>query len=132
MAAAADLGDQQQPVLVHGDYQQLNVLWHGRRLSGVVDWTYAGTGRREIDVGHCRLALAALFSAESAETFLRMYEAEAGRRMDPRADIRALLTFGPSWLEFVPRQVAGRAPVDAGGMVGRVSSVLRAAAGRLS
>lgn len=118
-------------VLVHGDYQQLNILWHDGQLSGVVDWTYAGLGRREIDVGHCRLALAVLFSSTVADDFLRCYEAEVGRRVDPRGDIRALLTFGPLWTSFVPRQVAGRAPVDTDGMASRVADVLRGAIARL-
>ncbi len=120
------------PVLVHGDYQQFNVLWQDQRLSGVVDWTYTGSGPREIDVGRCRLALAALFSAEAAEDFLQAYEVEGGRSIDPRGDIRALLAFGPRWVRTVPRQVAGRVPVDGPGMVQRVERVLSAAAGRLA
>ncbi|MEQ4209040.1 phosphotransferase [Actinopolymorpha sp. B9G3] len=128
-AAAAPPGGQQ--VLVHGDYLPLNVLWVDERLSGVVDWTYAGSGKREVDVGRCRLGLAVLFSPEVAEAFLRRYEAEAGLHIDPRADIRALLAFGPSWLQFIPRQVAGRARADGRGIVERVESVLRTAAARL-
>ncbi|MGH3487330.1 MAG: phosphotransferase family protein [Actinopolymorphaceae bacterium] len=129
--ATAATAVQRPHVFVHGDYQQLNVLWRDQHLSGVVDWTYAGGGPREIDVGHCRLALAVLFTADAAETFLRRYEASAGLRLDARADIRALLAFGPSWLEFVPRQVAGRAPIDAPGMTDRVETVLRAALARI-
>lgn len=86
---------------------------------------------REIDVGHCRLMLAALFSTDAAEDFLRMYEAEAGVRIDPRADIRALLDFGPSWATFIPQLVAGRAPTDPQGMPARVVNVLHAALRRL-
>jgi aminoglycoside phosphotransferase (APT) family kinase protein len=129
--AAAEHTPRHPGVLVHGDYQQLNVLWLGQRLSGVVDWTYAGSGPREIDVGHCRLALAVLFTTDAAETFLRRYEAEAGVSVDPRGDIRALLAFGPSWLEFVPRQVAGRARVELPGMADRVEALLRSALTRL-
>lgn len=118
-------------VFVHGDYQQLNILWEHGRLTGVVDWTYTGRGRREIDVGHCRLALAALFDGGAAEAFLRTYEAEAGVRIDPRADIRALATFGPNWQVFVPRQVTGRTVLDTAGMPSRVEALLRTAARRL-
>lgn len=118
-------------VLVHGDYHLFNILWCDERLSGVVDWTYTGHGPPEIDVGHCRLALAVVFSSEAAETLLHHYEAEAGRRVDPRGDIRALLNFDLGWLEFVPRLVAGRAPLDLRGMPSRVEAVLRAAVSRL-
>lgn len=81
-------------VFVHSDYQPFNMLWRGGMLTGVVDWAFAGSGWREIDVGHCRLALAVLFSADVAEMFLGMYEAEAGVRVDPRLDIRAHSTLG--------------------------------------
>ncbi|MBE1612623.1 phosphotransferase family protein [Actinopolymorpha pittospori] len=119
------------PRLVHGDFHQLNILWSNQKISGIVDWTYTGAGFREIDVGHCRLMLAALFSTDAAEDFLRMYEAEAGVRIDPRADIRALLDFGPSWATFIPQLVAGRAPTDPQGMPARVVNVLHAALRRL-
>jgi len=107
--AAATTGDSQQ-VLVHGDYHQLNVLWLGQQLSGVVDWSYTGRGQRGIDVGYCRLTLAVLFSADAAAQFLCCYEAESGLRVDPHADIRGLLNFDSGWLDFIPRVVAGRAP----------------------
>ena len=128
-AAAASLKEQQ--VLVHGDYQPFNALWRDQRLSGVVDWTFAGRGPRGLDVGHCRLNLAVLFSAEAAERFLDCYEAEAGLRVDPLVDIRSLLAFDLGWPQFIPLQVAGRAPVDGPGMAGRVAEVLRAAVARL-
>jgi aminoglycoside phosphotransferase (APT) family kinase protein len=119
------------PTLVHGDFHQLNILWSDQHISGIVDWTYTGSGFREIDVGHGRLMLAVLFTADAAENFLRLYEAEAGTRIDPRADIRALLAFNPSWMTFVPELVAGRASTDPQGMAGRVETLLRAAIGRL-
>lgn len=62
--------------LVHGDYQPFNFLCRDGRLTGVVDWAYAGRGWREIDVGHCRLAIAVLFSPDVAELFLRLYETD--------------------------------------------------------
>jgi hypothetical protein len=91
----------------------------------------AGTGPRGIDVGHCRLNLAALYSAEAAERFLEIYQAQAGQLVDPRADVAALCSFGPDWPRFLPRQVAGRAVVDATGMRRRVEDVLRQALRRL-
>lgn len=131
VAAGSETDRNFQPVFVHGDYQQFNVLWDGHRISGVVDWTYTGCGQREVDVGHCRLALAVLFSADMAEQFLDRYEEHSGTRVDPRADIRGLLRFDRTWLDFIPLQLAGRAPVDGPGMPGRVIEVLRAALKRL-
>ncbi|MGI8867333.1 MAG: phosphotransferase family protein [Mycobacteriales bacterium] len=126
-AAAAD----GTPAFVHGDYQPLNVLWSGPRLSGLVDWAFAGRGVRELDVGHCRLALATLTSVGAAEDLLHRYKRETALRLDPRADLRALLTYGPGWRSFVTRVVAGRAPVDLPGMTDRVTELLRRAVGRL-
>jgi aminoglycoside phosphotransferase (APT) family kinase protein len=116
---------------IHRDFQHFNVLWHAERLTGVVDWVNAATGPPALDVGHCRLNLAVLFSAEWAERFRLAYEAETGRTVDPRWDITALLSFGPEWASTIAVQVAGRAPVDAEGMVGRVEAVLAAALDRL-
>ena len=120
-----------QRVFLHRDFQHFNVLWQDGRVSGVVDWPGAGTGPRGIDVGHCRLNLAVLYSAGAAERFLEIYQAEAGLTVDPRADVAAFCSFGPEWPEFIPRQVAGRAPVDPAGMRGRIEDVLRQALRRL-
>lgn len=120
-----------QQSFIHRDYQHFNVLWQDQKLSAVVDWADAATGPRGLDVGHCRLNLAVLFSAETAEKFLRLYESEAGCRVDPRADITALCSFDHHWPNFIPHQVASRAPVDAPGMRPRVEEVLRVALRRL-
>jgi aminoglycoside phosphotransferase len=131
VAAAREPVSGEQTVLVHGDYQHFNVLWTGERVSGVVDWTMAGTGPLGTDVGHCRLNLAVLISARAAETYLERYERRSGIAVDPRADLRALLCWNPSWLEFIPRQIAGRAPVDLNGMAGRVVGTIRHTLSRL-
>ena len=116
-----------EEVLVHGDYQHFNVLWHQGRLSGVVDWPNAATGNRGSDVGHCRLNLAVLFDAASAGDYLVRYERAAGVPVDRRADLRALLCFDLEWQGFIPHQVAGRAPLDLAGMPGRVAATIRGA-----
>ncbi len=124
-AAAGSLVDHK--VLVHGDYQHFNVLWQDGRLTGVVDWPNAGTGHRGSDVGHCRLNLAVLFDATAAGDYLMIYERAAGMRIDRRADLRALLCYDLEWQRFIPRQIAGRAPVDLPGMAGRVVAAVRGA-----
>jgi aminoglycoside phosphotransferase (APT) family kinase protein len=129
--ARASPGPDDEQTFIHRDYQHFNVLWQDGRLSGVVDWTNAATGPPALDVGHCRLNLAVLFSAEWAERFRVAYEAEAGRAIDPRWDITALLSFGPEWPRTIPAQVAGRAPFDAAGAVDRVEATLAAALDRL-
>ena len=120
-----------QPVFLHRDFQPFNVLWRDGRVSGVVDWPGAATGPRGIDVGHCRLNLAVLYSVDAAERFLELYQARAVQVVDPRADVAAFCSFGPDWPRFIPRQVAGRAPVAPPGMRGRVEDVLRRALRRL-
>ena len=116
---------------LHRDYQHFNMLWSRERLTGVVDWIEACVGPPEVDVGHCRLNLTVLFSADMADRFLAMYEAESGHRVDSWWDIHALLSFGPSWKEFLPIQIDGRAPLDVAGMTGRMEMVLERALRRL-
>lgn len=111
--------------LLHGDYQHFNLLWHREQLSGVVDWTWAGIGHPDRDVGHCCLNLAVLFAPDWAKDFVAAYEAEAGRVTDAWWRAFQLSRFGgDTWQEFIPVQVAGRAPVDASGMTARVEDVL--------
>ena len=124
-AATGPLGD--ETIFVHGDYQHFNVLWRDGRLTGVVDWPNGTAGNRGSDVGHCRLNLAVLFDAETAGDYLATYERVAGVRVDRRADIRALLCFDLDWQRFIPRQVAGRAPLNVAGMPERVAATIRRA-----
>jgi aminoglycoside phosphotransferase (APT) family kinase protein len=112
-------------VLAHGDYQHFNVLWRDGTLTGVVDWPSARVGNRGTDVGHCRLNLAVLLGPGAAREHLAAYERAAGLRVDRQADLRALLCFDLEWREFIPRQVAGRAPVDLAGMPDRVTATVR-------
>jgi aminoglycoside phosphotransferase (APT) family kinase protein len=114
-----------ETALIHGDYQHFNVLWHDGQLTGVVDWPNAGLGNRGSDVGHCRLNLALLFDAGTAKEYLKMYERAVGAPVDRRADLRALLCFDLEWLDFIPKQVAGRAPLDLRGMPDRVAATIR-------
>ena len=120
-----------EAVFVHGDYQHFNVLWSRGRLSALVDWSSSRIASPDIDVGHCRLNLAVLYSAEIAERFRQAYESEAGRRVEPWWDVHELLAYDDGWRDFIPVQVAGRAPVDVRGMTGRVEELLALALARL-
>lgn len=134
--AAIDLVSVAEPVrdrcFVHRDYQQFNVLWARGAVSGIVDWTWAScAGPPDLDVSHCRLNLAALFSAEWAEQFRLAYEAEAGRQVDPWWDIAGLTDYLPGgWDRLLQEQAGRRLRVDAGGMHDRVEAVLQAALAR--
>lgn len=72
---------------IHGDYQHFNLLWAPQRLTAVIDWTWAGLGHPDRDVGHCRLNIAVLLSADWAREFSGAYQAEAGRAIDPWWDV---------------------------------------------
>jgi aminoglycoside phosphotransferase (APT) family kinase protein len=120
-----------EPRFTHGDFQHFNLLWSRGRLTGVVDWGSAEPGPPDIDVGHCRLNLAVLFSADWAERFRLAYEARAGRRVDPWWDLCALASYNDSWPQFIPVQVDGRAQVDVAGMTVRVEDLLEATLRRL-
>lgn len=109
---------------LHRDYQHFNLLWSRERLTGVVDWIEACIGPPEVDVGHCRLNLTVLFSADVADRFREMYQAESGYRVDAWWDVHALLSYGPSWKDFLPLQIDGRAPLEVAGMTRRMEDVL--------
>lgn len=116
---------------IHRDYQHFNLLWRRGRITSVLDWNAATNGPPAIDVGHCRLNLAVLYSAEMADDFLRRYEAEVGTEVDPWWDLDELCGFGDGWPTFIPLQVAGRAPVDVPGIPARVEATIAAALRRL-
>jgi aminoglycoside phosphotransferase len=120
-----------EAVLTHGDYQHFNVLWSRGRLSALVDWSWSRIASPDVDVGHCRLNLAVLYSPEIAERFRSVYESEAGRKVEPWWDIHQLLAYSDNWPTFIPVQVAGRGPVDVRGMTGRVEKLLIMALARL-
>jgi aminoglycoside phosphotransferase (APT) family kinase protein len=122
----------QKARFAHGDYQHFNFLWQRGGLTGVVDWVSACRASADLDVGHCRLNLAVLYSAELAAEFLEAYEAEAGRRVDPYWDIRSVTAPAFSdWGAFIPIQVGNRGRFDGAGMHRRVDDLLAAALRRI-
>ena len=100
----------------------------GRKIQST--WAGAGVGPPDVDVGHCRLNLTLLFSADAAERFRELYEGTSGRTVDPYWDVHALLSYGPDWKHFLPQQIDGRAPFDGKGMTRRMEEVLTLALGR--
>lgn len=119
------------PRFVHTDYQHFNLLWRRGKLTGIVDWTSPGLGPADVDPAHCRLNLAVLFSADWAERFRLMYEAEAGSPLHPWFDLYRLTRWSVDWEDFIPAQVGGRAPVDIVGMRSRVEETIASALRRL-
>ena len=133
-AAIALVADDRPPTptcFIHRDYQHFNLLWAREQLTGVVDWVQASIGPPDVDIGHCRLNLTLLFSADVAERFRERYEAEAGRKVDPWWDVHSLLSYSPGWKSFLPFQIDGRAPLDVDGMTGRVQDLLERTLRRL-
>jgi len=48
----------QEPLaFIHRDYHPGNVLWKGKRPSGLLDWLHGCRGPVSVDVAHCRLNL---------------------------------------------------------------------------
>jgi aminoglycoside phosphotransferase (APT) family kinase protein len=66
-------------VFVHRDYHPGNVLWSGRDVSAIVDWSSASVGAPEVDVAHCRANLGHAFGIEAADRFLAVYLERTGR-----------------------------------------------------
>lgn len=114
----------------HADYQHFNLLWSRGKLTGIVDWAHPAVGSPDLDIAHCRLNLTILFGWDRAEQLRRAYEAAAGRQCEPWWDLHRLTGYDPSWQRFIPIQVAGRVPVDVGGMTRRVEEGLAATLSR--
>jgi aminoglycoside phosphotransferase (APT) family kinase protein len=109
---------------IHHDYQHFNLLWQRGRISGVVDWVFGSSGPPSMDVGHCRLNLAVLFSSAHAKQFLHLYEGESGRTVSAWWDVHQLLVYLPGWGNFLQLQAGRNARVDFAGMHARVEETL--------
>jgi len=88
--AATHLPEPAAPVLCHRDFRTGNYLLDGTRLTGLLDWEFAGWGDPDEDIGwfcckgwrFARLDRAAGGIAERAP-FYAGYESASGRRLDP-------------------------------------------------
>ncbi|UVI29414.1 phosphotransferase family protein [Paenibacillus spongiae] len=81
---------------IHRDYHPANILWNNSEVSGIVDWVNGCIGPAGIDVGHCRVNLAALHGVRTADGFLDAYRSLAGDSFtyDPYWDLVTLIDFG--------------------------------------
>ncbi len=59
-----------EPGVVHRDLHPGNVLFDGRRLTGIVDWPHASVGPVEVDVGRCRVEAAMVVGLDAVGGFL--------------------------------------------------------------
>ncbi|ARC57076.1 hypothetical protein AS850_08320 [Frondihabitans sp. 762G35] len=104
VARHAELDDVQatleaEPVVFsHSDYWSGNTVWTGSDLTGVVDWSGAGSAPRGYDVAWARMDLALLVDQSLADVFTRAYEDAAGLRVPNLAlwDLRAALHAVPT------------------------------------
>lgn len=119
-------------VVIHRDLHPGNVLWNGRRISGIVDWVNACTGPAAIDFAHCRVNLAVLWGLEAADAF---------SVIDPAWDIEAALGFldwdpvgRDAWPGALPRSfVEGGGPDLAAEVIReRLETFVREALARLA
>jgi aminoglycoside phosphotransferase (APT) family kinase protein len=111
--------------LVHGDYQQFNVLWRSGRISGVLDWTGSWVGPPDADTAHARLNLVCLYGVERAEGFRRAYESRAGRSTSAWRDVAEFVRYTPRFALTLRHQIARRISLDTQGMTTRVEDLLR-------
>jgi len=81
-----------EPVtFIHGDFHPGNVLWKGRRPSGVVDWLHGCRGPVSVDVAHCRINLWLDLGREVADEWLEM----VGGAHHPYWDIADAMSWVP-------------------------------------
>jgi aminoglycoside phosphotransferase (APT) family kinase protein len=116
VAARWDLLAGAPGVLTHHDFWSGNVVWDEGILTGVVDWTGAGTGPRGFDVGWCRLDLYLLHGEHAAGTFLDSYQAASGSGLASRllADLWAVARSHDQVETWVPNyRDLGRADLTA-------------------
>lgn len=70
-----------EPRFAHTDYWAGNILWRDNEIAAVVDWEEAGYGHPAADVAYARMCYFLDGLPDAAETFLRVYEEEAGYRL---------------------------------------------------
>jgi len=72
-------------VFTHGDFNPSNVLWHGGRVSGVVDWNAARLDTRWSELAYCRGAVCLLLGPDIADHLAEAYSDIVGYSSDELA-----------------------------------------------
>ncbi len=106
----------QTRVFTHGDFWSGNAVWHGDRLTGIVDWSGAMAAPRGVDIAWCRQDLVLLGAPSAADRFLTAYERESGVRVDDvhAWDVLAAARADPYLESWEPNYAGiGRADVTA-------------------
>jgi aminoglycoside phosphotransferase (APT) family kinase protein len=104
LTAQSDAATPESSCLVHVDYWPGNTVWFRGRLAAIIDWGSACLGDPRADVSQCRSDLVVSHGLETADAFLRSYEAVAPHPMrdlwyvDAFMGLRALLYY-EKWLE---------------------------------
>ena len=121
------------PVLCHRDFRTGNYLLDGGRLSGILDWEFAGWGDPDEDIGwlcckgwrFARLDREVGGIAERAP-FYEAYERAAGRRLDPQRvffwEVLANVRWAVIALQQSDRHLLGGARDLATAIIGRRAS----------
>ncbi len=90
-----------EPVtFIHRDFHPGNVLWKGRRPSGIVDWLHGCRGPVAVDVAHCRLNLWLDLGRDVADAWLEL----VGRAHHPYWDIADAMSWVPDPSRDGPRR----------------------------
>jgi aminoglycoside phosphotransferase (APT) family kinase protein len=76
--------ERRRATLIHDDYHPGNVLWHGGRLSAIVDWTVPGIGQAAADACYLRLDVSLVRGLDAGDEVLAAYEATTGEPVPDR------------------------------------------------
>ncbi len=75
LKAAWPFPQQNQAVLLHGDFWPGNILWQHERLVAIIDWEDAALGDPLADLANSRLEMLWAFGRDAMEHFTRQYQA---------------------------------------------------------
>ncbi|MEV0647830.1 phosphotransferase [Phytomonospora sp. NPDC050363] len=82
VAESWDEMSSQPRVFSHVDYWSGNTVWTDQNLTGIVDWSAAGTAPRAYDLSWCRDDIMLIHDDETvADAFLAAYESESGTKI---------------------------------------------------
>ena len=74
LESVGPLPQQNESVLLHGDFWPGNILWRNGQIVGVVDWEDAGTGDPLADLANSRLEILWAFGIDAMDSLTHQYE----------------------------------------------------------